>query len=112
MEFTLWCVISGLLLILMALAGSVLQRLPLTASLFYLAVGFGLGPTGVGLLRLDPLRQSAFLERVTEGAVLVSLFTAGAQAPAPRGDRRWFPPGAPALSALGTTLGAGAPGRR
>src|SRR3954451_2412682 len=105
MEFTLWCLVIGLLLIVMALAGSVLQRLPLTASLFYLAVGFGLGPTGVGLIGLDPLRQSAFLERVTEVAVLVSLFTAGLKLRTPLGDGRWLLPVRLAFGSMVLTVG-------
>ena len=61
----------------MALSGSVLKRLPLSTSMLYLAVGFGLGPYGLGLIRLDPVEDAAILERFTEVAVIVSLFTAG-----------------------------------
>jgi hypothetical protein len=39
-----WCLVIGGLLVAMALAGSVLKRLPLSASMFYLALGFVLGP--------------------------------------------------------------------
>jgi len=75
--FNLWCVIVGTLFIGMALAATLLKRLPLTTSLLYLAVGFGLGPAGFGLIRINPVTQSALLERVTEIALIISLFTAG-----------------------------------
>ena len=74
---TLPFILTGALFVVMALATSVLQRLPLSTSLLYLAIGYAVGPAGLGLLDLDPLRSSAVLERITEVAVIVSLFTAG-----------------------------------
>ena len=70
MQLALWCVIAGFLLIGMGLAGSILKRLPLTASMFYLAAGFALGPAGVRLLTPDPVRDALTLERLTEAAVV------------------------------------------
>jgi sodium/hydrogen antiporter len=49
MTFSLAYVIVGTLLIVMALASSVLKRLPLSTSILYLLVGVGLGPVGIGL---------------------------------------------------------------
>jgi NhaP-type Na+/H+ or K+/H+ antiporter len=86
---TVWYVIAGVLLIGMALAGSVLKRLPLTAAIFYLIVGAILGPWGVGLLRVDALDDAAWLERLTEIAVIISLFTAGLKLRLPASDPRW-----------------------
>ena len=86
---TVWFVIAGALLIGMALAGSVLKRLPLTASIFYLAAGALLGPWGVGLLRVDALDNRHALELLTEVAVIISLFTAGLKLRLPLSDRRW-----------------------
>ncbi len=86
---TVWFVIAGVLLIGMALAGSVLKRLPLTASIFYLAAGALLGPWGVGLLRVDALDDREALELLTEIAVIISLFTAGLKLRLPLSDRRW-----------------------
>jgi sodium/hydrogen antiporter len=77
MTFTLWALIVGVLLIGMALAGSVLRRLPLSTAMLYLAAGVALGPVGVALINLDPLDHPTWLERITEIAVLISLFTAG-----------------------------------
>jgi NhaP-type Na+/H+ or K+/H+ antiporter len=89
---TTWFVVIGALLIGMALAGSVLRRLPLTTGLLYLAVGAGLGPWGAELLHLDVLADAALLERLSEIAVIVSLFTAGLKLRLPLTDRRWRPP--------------------
>src|SRR4029450_2060351 len=87
--FTVWFVITGALLIGMALAGTVLKRLPLTASMFYLAAGALLGPWGIGLLGIDALDHTSALERLTEIAVIISLFTAGLKLRLPVSDRRW-----------------------
>ena len=45
--------------------------------MFYLAAGAFLGPWGVGLLDVDAVDDAAALERLTEIAVIISLFTAG-----------------------------------
>jgi len=89
MNFTLWFIIVGGIFIIMALVGSTLKRLPLTASMLYLLIGFGLGPYGYGLLRLDPVEHPAFLERITEVAVIISLFTAGLKLRTPLSEGRW-----------------------
>ena len=86
---TAWYVIAGALLIGMALAGTVLKRLPLTAAIFYLLAGAALGPWGVGLLRVDAIQDAPWLERLTEIAVIISLFTAGLKLRLPASDRRW-----------------------
>jgi NhaP-type Na+/H+ or K+/H+ antiporter len=91
-EFNYWFVIVGVLLIFMALSSTILKRLPLTTSMLYLAFGLGLGPIGLGLIKLDPLDFAGWLERVTEIAVLVSLFTAGLKMRRPLKDQRWRPP--------------------
>ena len=87
--FALGCVIIGLLLIAMTMGSSFLSRLPLSAAMLYLGVGVAVGPLGLGLLRLDALENRVLLERLTEVAVLVSLFTAGMKLVLPLRDRRW-----------------------
>ena len=89
LNFTAWYIIAGLLLVAMALAGTVLKRLPLTTSLLYLLVGLGLGHWGLGWIRLDPVRDAALLERATEFVVIVSLFTAGLKLRVPPKDPLW-----------------------
>jgi sodium/hydrogen antiporter len=89
MSFAAWCLLAGGLMVVMALSGSLLKRLPLTASMFYLALGFVLGPGLFGVLALPPLHEMAILERVTEAALVISLFTAGLKLRAPLTEGRW-----------------------
>ncbi len=89
MTFSLAYVIVGTLLIVMALASSVLKRLPLSTSILYLLVGIGLGPVGIGLIHLDPIRDAVILERITEVTVIVSLFATGLKLRAPLTDGVW-----------------------
>src|SRR5687767_11021294 len=86
----IWFVLAGLLFISMALAGSAISRLPLTTAMLYLGVGVLLGPRVAGLLQLDVVTHASALERVTELAVIVSLFTAGLKLRVPVLDRRWL----------------------
>jgi sodium/hydrogen antiporter len=102
--FNVWFVIVGTLLIGMALAGSVLKRLPLTAAMFYLAAGAVLGPWGIGLLRIDAIEDRSVLERLTEVAVIISLFTAGLKLRLPLSDRRWRAPILLATAAMVLTI--------
>ena len=51
MSFALWAAIIGVVLISMALTGSVVKRLPLSSSTLYLLIGFVLGPAGCGRQR-------------------------------------------------------------
>lgn len=105
MPFSIWYLIIGALLVLMALAGSVLKRLPLSSSMFYLAAGLALGPLGAGLLQPDILRHAALLERVTEAAVVISLFTAGLKLRLPLRDARWQPAFRLASAGMALTVG-------
>ncbi len=102
---TVWYVVIGFLLVGMALAGSVLKRLPLSTSMLYLAVGFGLGPHGFGLIRLDLVRDAALLERFAEIAVIVSLFTAGLKLRVGLGDALWELPVRLASGSMVVTIG-------
>jgi NhaP-type Na+/H+ or K+/H+ antiporter len=105
MQATLWFIIAGLLLVLMAVSGSTVKRLPLTTALLYLVAGVALGPRGLDLLRLDPRSDAAMLERLTEIAVLISLFTAGLKLRNPWNDRRWRLPLLLATTSMVLTIG-------
>ena len=109
---TIWFLLAGALLIGIALIGTVLKRMPLTASMFYLVIGAALGPWGVGLLRVDPLEHAAALEGLTEIAVLISLFTAGLKLRLPLSDRRWQAAVLLAALAMMLTIGGVAAWRR
>src|SRR5512139_4250944 len=89
MNIEIWALIIGALLIVMALAGTFLERLPLSTAMLYLAAGFGLGPAGLALMDPDPIRYSVLLERAAEVAVLISLFAVGLKLGLPFSDKRW-----------------------
>ena len=82
-------VVLGLLLVGMALTGSLVSRIPLSASMLYVLGGILLGPAAIGLIDLDPIEDAALLERVAEFAIIVSLFTAGLKLRVPLRDPRW-----------------------
>ena len=82
--------VIGALLIAITLGNSFIARLPLSASMLYLLVGVGLGPVGWGLVVLDPFElDTELIERLTEVAVLISLFTAGLKLDLPLRHPRW-----------------------
>ena len=87
--FTLACLIVGALLIAKTLTGSFLSRWPVSAAMLYLGVGLAIGPMGLSLMRLDAIQDVSLLERLTEIAVLISLFTAGLKLELPLKDARW-----------------------
>ncbi|AUT62589.1 MULTISPECIES: cation:proton antiporter [Paraburkholderia] len=76
-ETVWWYLIVGGVLIFMGVAATTFKRLPLSAAMFYLAIGYALGPSGLGLLQLDLARDAHILRPVTEVALLVSLFAIG-----------------------------------
>ena len=105
MSVAAWSFVIGGLLVAMALAGSVLKRLPLSASMFYLALGFVLGPAVLGALEIPPLGQSAIVERITEAVVVISLFTTGLKLRVPLHERRWVLPVKLATLSMVITIG-------
>ncbi len=104
MEFATWSVIVGLLLVVMALSATMLDRLPLSTSMLYLLAGLAVSPYGLGLLTVDPLQHTVLLERLTEMVVLVSLFTAGLKLSPGLRDRRWLLPLRLALVSMTITV--------
>ncbi|GAB2490733.1 cation:proton antiporter [Comamonas humi] len=58
----------------------------------YLALGWLLGPAALGVLRPDPFLYAPLLERFSEIAVLISLFSVGMQLGVPVRDSRWWLP--------------------
>jgi NhaP-type Na+/H+ or K+/H+ antiporter len=105
MEFALWSVIVGLLLVLMALASTVLKRLPLSTAMLYLLVGLGVSPLGLDLLWVDPRGNALLLERMAEVVVLLSLFTAGLKLSPGLRDRSWAMPVRLAVTSMVLTVG-------
>ena len=82
----------GGLLLARGLTAPLLQRLPVTPAIAYLAVGLLVGPTVLNLFHFNPLQQSALLEVLTEVVVLISLFSAGVKMPVPFSFARWRTP--------------------
>ena len=104
MHTALWSLIVGLLLVLMALAGSVLRRLPLSTAMLYLLVGLAVSPLLLHLAAPQPRLHAPILERIAEVVVLLSLFTAGLKLSAGLRDRRWLLPVRLALNAMVITV--------
>jgi NhaP-type Na+/H+ or K+/H+ antiporter len=100
-----WFLAAGVVLIAMALAGSVLRRLPLSSAMIYLAAGAALGPVGLGMIILDPVGGAGLLEVVSEIAVIASLFTAGLKLRLPISDRGWWIPVRLASVSMAVTVG-------
>ncbi|MEO8062100.1 MAG: cation:proton antiporter [Pseudomonadota bacterium] len=87
-----WFVLVGVLLVVIALLGRILDRLPVSPAMIYLLVGFALGPAVFGALELHPMRELVLLESITEIALLIALFTVGIKLRVPIGDWRWSLP--------------------
>ncbi len=67
--------VVGLLLLFVTLWSGWIARLPFSYALIYLCVGVLLGPYGFGFIQLRP--QADILQKLTEFAVLISLFGCG-----------------------------------
>ena len=86
MIFTWWFIVVGAVFLLMALSSSLLARLPLSTAMLYLGAGILIGPHALGLITIDPIHHAEGIERVTEVAVIISLFSAGLKLQVPRRD--------------------------
>jgi NhaP-type Na+/H+ or K+/H+ antiporter len=60
--------------------------------MLYLAAGIVLGPIGWAVLVIHPQNHALLLERLTEVAVLLSLFSVGLKLGLPLSNRHWFLP--------------------
>ena len=87
--FEAWCAVAGALLLGVALTRNLLQDWPLSTAAIYLGIGLLLGPLVLNQLHFEPLKNTRLLERVTEVAVIISLFSAGLKLRLPFQDGRW-----------------------
>ena len=87
-----WFLLVGILLVVIALLGRFMDRLPVSPAMIYLFVGFALGPAVFDALELHPLRELPMLEAISEIALLIALFTVGIKIRVPVGDWRWSLP--------------------
>ena len=106
MVFTLWFIIIGCLLVVMAVGRSLLRTLPISTPLLYLLTGLAFGEAGLELVSLDPFDNAVLLERLTEIAVIISLFTAGLKLRLPLHDRLWRLPTSLAFVSMSITVGS------
>jgi NhaP-type Na+/H+ or K+/H+ antiporter len=77
MGFTAWCALVGGLLLLMSLASGWIRRLPLTSFSLYLLAGIIVGPWVLDLLDVNFADHALVTARLTEMALVVSLFLTG-----------------------------------
>ena len=105
MKTELLYLIIGVLLVVVALSGTYVKRLPFTPTMVYLGLGVVLGPVGLGLFTVDPLRHAPLLERAAEVAVLISLFTTGLKLRAPLREKIWRVPIRLAFISMTITVG-------
>jgi NhaP-type Na+/H+ or K+/H+ antiporter len=77
MSFTAWMAAGGALLLTMALSSALIRRLPVSTAASYLGVGCAIGRWGLDLLRIDLNVSAPGVERLTEIAVVLSLFIGG-----------------------------------
>lgn len=89
MHESLWFILIGAVLVVMALAASTLKQLPCSASMFYLAIGFTLGAPVTGFVQIGLARDAHALRVLTEIALLVSLFAIGLRLRVDLGNRLW-----------------------
>jgi NhaP-type Na+/H+ or K+/H+ antiporter len=89
MSFTAWMALGGALLLAMALSSALISRLPVSTALIYLGIGCAIGPWGFGLLRIDVTESAAWVERLTEIAVILSLFVGGLRLRLPWRHAAW-----------------------
>lgn len=87
-----WALVIGALLVTLALSGSALRHLPLSTAMFYLPVGYALGPAGLGLVHVNLRADAPLLEHLAEAVVVVSLFSAGLKLSVALDDRTWLLP--------------------
>ncbi|MFO1350043.1 MAG: cation:proton antiporter [Gammaproteobacteria bacterium] len=105
MNAALWFLVAGALLIFAVVTRSLAQRMWFSSAMFYLGAGLAIGPAGFGVTGMDAVKDSWFLERLTEIAVILSLFTTGLKLSPALADRRWWIPLRLAFGAMALTVG-------
>jgi NhaP-type Na+/H+ or K+/H+ antiporter len=91
MSFNAWLSAIGLLLLSMALSSAWIRRMPISTAALYLGFGCLIGPWGLNVIRLEIGSNTPAFERVTEMAVVLSLFVGGLRLRLPPGHSKWRP---------------------
>jgi NhaP-type Na+/H+ or K+/H+ antiporter len=89
MSYLGWMTLVGAVLLVMALSSAYIKRLPITTGGLYLTLGVALSPAWLSWIRIDLVAWSEVIERLTEVAVLVSLFVSGLKLRLPLRDIAW-----------------------
>jgi NhaP-type Na+/H+ or K+/H+ antiporter len=89
MTYLNWVALCGAVLLLMALSSAYLRHLPISTSAIYLGLGMAIGPLGFGWLRIDLREAVPWLERLTEGSVVLALFVGGLKLRLPLRHAAW-----------------------
>lgn len=74
----------------MAIAATLIRRLPLSTSMLYLPLGWALGPNGLDAIHIHIVNDAAVVEQITKAIILLSLFSAGLKMRLPITSRLWF----------------------
>ena len=89
---SVWFLAAGSLLLLMAVIGAAIERLPVSPAIVYLAFGFLLGPGAFGLLEIDLESHRSLIRAIAEVGVVLSLFSVGLRLGVPLRDSAWRVP--------------------
>jgi len=92
LDFNAWLASAGVLFMVMALSSAYLRRLPLSTATIYLLLGMVIGPFGLGYLSESVPLESAWFERTTEIALVISLFVGGLKLRQPLPSAQWRAP--------------------
>jgi NhaP-type Na+/H+ or K+/H+ antiporter len=103
--FDAWVGAIGLLLLTIALASAWIRRMPVSTAAMYLGIGCLLGPWGLDLVRLRVGSNTSEFERVTEMAVVLSLFVGGLRLRLLPEHAKWRPAYLLASVAMIATIG-------
>jgi NhaP-type Na+/H+ or K+/H+ antiporter len=87
-----WFLLIGAVLVVMAFASHLVERLPLSSAIIYLGAGVVAGPAGINLIQIHPLNHAALLEALAEIAMLITLFAVGLQLRLPSTRTAWRVP--------------------
>lgn len=90
MDAVYWYLCVGVLLCAMALAATLIRRLPLSTAMLYVGIGWVLGPNGLAVIKLDLVRDAHAIEQITQVIILLSIFSAGLKMRVPVTSRLWL----------------------
>jgi NhaP-type Na+/H+ or K+/H+ antiporter len=89
LDFNTWLAIAGVLFMVMALSSAYMRRLPVSTAAVYLLLGMMIGPFGLRYLSEPVPLESAWFERTTEIALVISLFFGGLKLRQPLLSPQW-----------------------